>query len=445
MEKWKVGVIVGGSILGYVLLAALLVRLPPLPWVRRKNRFRPPARSPPRAERLATSPLLQSGAGGAAADGSVDGDVVMLPGQATGPRGWLAIAHRGGSLIAPENTLLAFRRAIAAPTCMDVLELDVHESADGIAVVAHDFDLARITGGPGTVKDDVFAADPAKLPKLATRIPLHFHRGDEDAYVMSDEDLRTVGPQRMCTLEEVFAAFPATPLHIELKAPSATLVASVIDMLRTKFPGRGAITVLGSAGSANIGPLQAASDAAARAYAAAGGGNAQRASAFAPPADSASAASAVACGSPGTLQPPFATFASAGQVVKTYLLYYTGLLPLVPLSYDVFDFPLPTAPLKHRGIRGMDSRGCLAGCVGRLALWLLEAPGLWQHLRRRGVWVFGFVQNLESEFAEAATEAWPIDGIMTDDPYALRRYLASQAATPPPSSAASRSGSTTIR
>lgn len=49
------------------------------------------------------------------------------------------IAHRGGAGLRPENTLEAFRNAIALGC--DGAELDVQLSADGVAVVHHDFQL----------------------------------------------------------------------------------------------------------------------------------------------------------------------------------------------------------------------------------------------------------------------------------------------------------------
>ncbi|WP_353809912.1 glycerophosphodiester phosphodiesterase family protein [Agromyces sp. SYSU T00194] len=54
------------------------------------------------------------------------------------------LAHRGLAIDAPENTLAAFRAALA--TGIRIVETDVHVSADGIAVIAHDPDLRRTAG-----------------------------------------------------------------------------------------------------------------------------------------------------------------------------------------------------------------------------------------------------------------------------------------------------------
>jgi glycerophosphoryl diester phosphodiesterase len=55
----------------------------------------------------------------------------------------LVIAHRGNSSAAPENTLSAFRSALALG--VDGVEFDYHHSADGVPVVFHDDTLDRTT------------------------------------------------------------------------------------------------------------------------------------------------------------------------------------------------------------------------------------------------------------------------------------------------------------
>jgi glycerophosphoryl diester phosphodiesterase len=57
--------------------------------------------------------------------------------------GPLVIAHRGSSLRAPENTLPAFRLALAARA--DLIELDYHHAQEGVPVCLHDHTLDRTT------------------------------------------------------------------------------------------------------------------------------------------------------------------------------------------------------------------------------------------------------------------------------------------------------------
>ena len=59
------------------------------------------------------------------------------------------VAHRGGAAEWPENSLTAFRNAIALGA--RVLELDVHQTADGAVAVIHDPTLDRTTSGHGPV------------------------------------------------------------------------------------------------------------------------------------------------------------------------------------------------------------------------------------------------------------------------------------------------------
>ena len=69
--------------------------------------------------------------------------------------GTLLAAHRGGAQLWPENSLLAFRNAIALGA--DFLEFDVHLSKDGQVVVIHDPTLERTTTGVGAVSDRTLA------------------------------------------------------------------------------------------------------------------------------------------------------------------------------------------------------------------------------------------------------------------------------------------------
>ena len=65
------------------------------------------------------------------------------------------IAHRGASADYPENTLLAFRRAVELG--VDMIELDVQLTRDGELVVLHDETLERTTNGHGAVREYSYA------------------------------------------------------------------------------------------------------------------------------------------------------------------------------------------------------------------------------------------------------------------------------------------------
>ncbi|HWL02045.1 MAG TPA: glycerophosphoryl diester phosphodiesterase membrane domain-containing protein, partial [Microbacteriaceae bacterium] len=67
----------------------------------------------------------------------------------------LVIAHRGVTDHAVENTIPALEAAVAAGA--DVVEFDVQQTRDGDWVVMHDFDLMRLAGISGAVKDMTLA------------------------------------------------------------------------------------------------------------------------------------------------------------------------------------------------------------------------------------------------------------------------------------------------
>src|SRR2546429_7159588 len=65
------------------------------------------------------------------------------------------VAHRGGSHLAPENTLAAFRHSLTLD--IDAIELDVQMSRDGQAIVFHDNTIDRLTDGRGNILDQDFS------------------------------------------------------------------------------------------------------------------------------------------------------------------------------------------------------------------------------------------------------------------------------------------------
>ncbi len=70
---------------------------------------------------------------------------LAIPGK---PQPYL-LAHRGNRVRCPENTLAAFRQALADGA--DALETDLHLTADGVFVCIHDATVERTTDGSGPV------------------------------------------------------------------------------------------------------------------------------------------------------------------------------------------------------------------------------------------------------------------------------------------------------
>ena len=85
--------------------------------------------------------------------------------------------HRGNPAENPENTMRSFRSAIDVGC--DLIECDVHLSADGRLVVIHDHTLERTTNGAGLVRDHsaaelrkLDAGDGEKIPLLQEVVEL---------------------------------------------------------------------------------------------------------------------------------------------------------------------------------------------------------------------------------------------------------------------------------
>ena len=111
----------------------------------------------------------------------------------------LNIAHRGFRSRYPENTMLAFRKAIEAGC--DGIEFDVHLSKDGEAVIIHDEAVDRTTDGTGLVGQKTYhelkalnAAKPhpetidfAPIPSLRE----YFEYIAEQPHIISNIELKT--------------------------------------------------------------------------------------------------------------------------------------------------------------------------------------------------------------------------------------------------------------
>jgi glycerophosphoryl diester phosphodiesterase len=72
----------------------------------------------------------------------------------------IVVGHRGAPAYAPENTLASFRRALELGA--DMVECDVHLTADGTPIVIHDETLDRTSDGCGPV-DRAQRADVRRL------------------------------------------------------------------------------------------------------------------------------------------------------------------------------------------------------------------------------------------------------------------------------------------
>jgi len=133
------------------------------------------------------------------------------------------LAHAGGNLLWPDNTMAAFTGAAAMGA--DVLELDVHRVADGEFVVIHDATVDRTTDGAGQVAQ----MDMLELRRLDAGYrwtPLGPSAGEEGPF-----PYRGAGVT-LPTLTEVLGAFPDKAVNVEIKQNDPDVAEALCVLLR---------------------------------------------------------------------------------------------------------------------------------------------------------------------------------------------------------------------
>lgn len=132
--------------------------------------------------------------------------------------GVMVIAHQGGEWLRPSNTLVAFDHAMELG--VDVLEMDIHQTADHVIVLMHDATVDRTTDGSGAIKEMSFA----EIREL-----------DAGTY-WTDDDGQTY-PYRgqgiqVPTLEEMFQRYPNMRMNIEIKQETPSMVRPFCQLIR---------------------------------------------------------------------------------------------------------------------------------------------------------------------------------------------------------------------
>lgn len=112
-------------------------------------------------------------------------------------------AHRGGALLAPENTLVAFENGVALGA--DALELDIQQTRDGELVVIHDTTVDRTTDGTGPIA--AYTLDELRRLDAGYR----FTPDGGQTFPFRGQDIS------IPTLRDVFERFPALRVNIDLK------------------------------------------------------------------------------------------------------------------------------------------------------------------------------------------------------------------------------------
>jgi glycerophosphoryl diester phosphodiesterase len=130
----------------------------------------------------------------------------------------LVIAHRGGRRLWPENTLYAFQQA--RDLGVDVLEMDLHSTQDGVLVLMHDSTVDRTTNGIGAIQEHTLETLQA--------LDAGYNWTDDDGATYPYRGLGITVP----SLAEVFSALPDTRMNIEIKQAQPAIVQPLCDTIR---------------------------------------------------------------------------------------------------------------------------------------------------------------------------------------------------------------------
>ncbi|RUS85879.1 hypothetical protein EGW08_006363 [Elysia chlorotica] len=269
------------------------------------------------------------------------------------------ISHRGGAADRLENTMEAFKNAVAAGT--DMLELDCHLSLDQQVVVAHDDAFTRTCGCEGRITQTNYK----DLPPLMKEVTVDFFPSMKG----------TGADRRMPLLEEVFEAFPHIPINVDIKDDDDMLIEKV-DALIRKYD-REEITVWGNVKDR-------------------------------------------VCQKLYKVNPRVPLLFSGLRVLHLVLLFWTGLLPFVSIKESFLEVLAPVLVLDSE--RLFQRRfGCFIRGLVWAGDKLLIRPALIRHLERRGIQTFLWVLNTDHDFEVAFKTG--AAGVMTDRPELLRAWL----------------------
>ena len=143
------------------------------------------------------------------------------------PRPARLYGHRGARGRCPENTLLSFASALQDGA--NALEMDVQRTKDGVVIVFHDDDGARMAGVATRLADPTFAHGPRWDLGRGFLLPV----GEAAPPSLGGDPTRPYAGRGLAPpkLVDVLRAFPGIPINIDLKTRDPALVADVVQIV----------------------------------------------------------------------------------------------------------------------------------------------------------------------------------------------------------------------
>lgn len=172
--------------------------------------------------------LLTAALVGCSAPSERPGFVEWLPSHTT------VVAHRGGDHLGPENTLRAIQISQQPDIAAEIMEIDLHTSADGEVVVIHDKSVDRVTntGAGCDVEEDGGGATFGDLLVNEMTLPELKALDAAACFEALDGTNPFVGQGiEIPTLGEVLSTFPSQRFMLEIKQTEPSIVDSVLAVV----------------------------------------------------------------------------------------------------------------------------------------------------------------------------------------------------------------------
>jgi len=136
----------------------------------------------------------------------------------------MVIAHQGGDGIRPSETMMAYENAAALK--VDVLEMDIHATSDGVIVLMHDAKVDRTTDGMGEIKKMTLAQIKELDAAFWWSPGVDTKRNQPGPYPYRGQGLKVL------TLKEMFEKFPNSRMNVEIKQVEPSIASAFCNLIR---------------------------------------------------------------------------------------------------------------------------------------------------------------------------------------------------------------------